>query len=1073
MPLSEPQQTWLVSAGGKAATRASFVKEQATKELLLDEMAGNLENEKESIRRGMTFTVKDKSGKELKSITNVGDYENAIETEDTAKEGYQSISPEDRQKSQKAMEKVLKLRDRMQAQTVERTTDDGRVIRVPMFTEEELANEFYEPLIREGLVGDNVVIGKYSNVQKMLDETNKIYVERLDEEREKEQKEELEAKDLISGGSVIATNLAEAFGGEHAKLAVNAIKLVELTMTVGNSVFEAYKASDVRPQVDSLRDTIGEWITTGLKLLPESTGMTEKLAAQIGQGYKAASSAGKVVECFTRKPLTEKDISEAVGVIGDGFIGGFNASGNTNMKQVGAAVGSSFKAVSNVPTLYKACKDGNFNDVVKQLGAVAKGVVDTTFNSIKADGKLDEESKESKNLDAIQKRVNDALTTGATAVITAKLGYDVFMEKQIDDAANKIIANVANVIKGTMEQINPDVAKTYGNAFVATASAVVVARQFKAKKYEDGINAFASAFKSTFDGLNPDPKNPALKSIGTGIEKGFKSLAKAAAVQEAMEKGKSKDVVKIFKEAAELAVSAVLDIQSSTEEEPKDPAEKKKRAKERKEFEEAMKKETTNEIGEQLGSITEGRESLKELLKTPQGAKTANDKGEKEVRKKVEEELALAREEAATLKKEADEAIRSLAQGGEGGAQMAKLKSIEKLIEEVERNRMILETAATLSKGGMAVATKFYGPLEAAGSAISFVTNVLKAAERADELLKWADSVDLGSIAESNMTPAMKNFTHNQGVQLTHYTIQAACDFAQTIGALVGSTGIAAAAGVAVSKVAQATSAAATVLYKVYRKRELESAWSLFKESLYNPENRKLGQRVRQENSTLAKYTLAWGAMEKRDPIALRAIDKCGLNELTLSDPGSNVKTVEKFLEVYYKEDVRVIKNEALIAKWRPDDISLTAKSWDAAARAAKKDGDLKDDPPSAIVGGFAQIEVHERECLALEQAKNPLKPLTPEHLDDYILVLDNLEKVMSSYKPTKRTNAAQHTEMLALVDEYKDLIGAQAAEVRAKKTFLITEDEPVVTPPSTEPTSGSTSESGERTTGGTKQSQD
>ncbi len=51
------------------------------------------------------------------------------------------------------------------------------------------------------------------------------------------------------------------------------------------------------------------------------------------------------------------------------------------------------------------------------------------------------------------------------------------------------------------------------------------------------------------------------------------------------------------------------------------------------------------------------------------------------------------------------------------------------------------------------------------------------------------------------------------------------------------------------------------------------------------------------KNPTLAKYGIAYGALEMGDPIAKETLRQCGLNDMTLANENTNAERVVNYLE--------------------------------------------------------------------------------------------------------------------------------------------------------------------------------
>jgi hypothetical protein len=67
-----------------------------------------------------------------------------------------------------------------------------------------------------------------------------------------------------------------------------------------------------------------------------------------------------------------------------------------------------------------------------------------------------------------------------------------------------------------------------------------------------------------------------------------------------------------------------------------------------------------------------------------------------------------------------------------------------------------------------------------------------------------------------------------------------------------------------------------------------------------------MGLKARRMNATLAKYAVAYGAIEEHDPVAVHMAKACGLDADTLANKDTNAKKVKEFLEKKFNEDSKV-----------------------------------------------------------------------------------------------------------------------------------------------------------------------
>ena len=152
MSLTIEQKDWVQRVSSLAISKQQRDGEQAQKELLLREMLGKLDPLKEDIRKGMTFGLQKKGlkgalGAKSVSLKEKGEQVDELETMEAR--DTRGITADDHKKSYQAMEQVATLVGKLREAKVKRTDPDtGAEVEVPLFGEDELTEEFYNPLVR-------------------------------------------------------------------------------------------------------------------------------------------------------------------------------------------------------------------------------------------------------------------------------------------------------------------------------------------------------------------------------------------------------------------------------------------------------------------------------------------------------------------------------------------------------------------------------------------------------------------------------------------------------------------------------------------------------------------------------------------------------------------------------------------------------------------------------------------------------------------------------------------------------------------------------------------------------------
>ena len=299
-----------------------------------------------------------------------------------------------------------------------------------------------------------------------------------------------------------------------------------------------------------------------------------------------------------------------------------------------------------------------------------------------------------------------------------------------------------------------------------------------------------------------------------------------------------------------------------------------------------------------------------------------------------EAEQAVAdRAEAEEVLAEAQMDLKALTDAERTGAEAS---NIEQMIGDLLRERMILKLATQIAQGGAAFLAQFLPGLGAVSAGITLAASLVAAGQRAQQLDLWIKAQSDLQAAQSALSSSASNFVRNQGQQLAHYAAQAFFAAAQLAGEITKLAGPASGIGAAISGVAAAGAKAEDLLMDLKKKYDVETGWKATKKALSNPGNRRMGLEARALNPTLAKYSLAWGAVVLKDPLARGAMKACGLSEATLGETTDAHKVV-KYLEVFYEDDVSIyrVASEGAPA-WVPVEIEISLMCWAAFRRGAQ-----------------------------------------------------------------------------------------------------------------------------------------
>ncbi|MFT5679791.1 MAG: hypothetical protein ACI8RZ_000696 [Myxococcota bacterium] len=382
------------------------------------------------------------------------------------------------------------------------------------------------------------------------------------------------------------------------------------------------------------------------------------------------------------------------------------------------------------------------------------------------------------------------------------------------------------------------------------------------------------------------------------------------------------------------------------------------------------------------------------------------------------------------------------------------LKSIGKLIAQMQRDRMIMQTASAIGGAGFAVASQFFAPMAIAGTLIKFLEALTAAVNRAIELRNWADASENALNAVSPYLTAIQNFVKNQKEQFSHYTIKCALIAVQVAGQVMqiaGAGTYAQAAGLVVEKGAKLAETIEDLTYKFYKEATLIAAWKVTKPALKNPNNRKANLIARRMNTTLAKYTLAFGAVIDKDPVALQAFKIIGLSPETLAAKDAKVDMVKNYLETRYDDDIQVYKNFTVDSKesWlnSAPAPALTTDCFLTLHVLAVSKGGVSDTKPNAITKSFRDMEAQkQRYAVALEQINSEPDSLDSNKavFDDYESAIGTVSSLLKGFSPKLRNGSETSddlqsalTELAELADAEIGILGMKRSEVFGRKEQL------------------------------------
>jgi hypothetical protein len=340
---------------------------------------------------------------------------------------------------------------------------------------------------------------------------------------------------------------------------------------------------------------------------------------------------------------------------------------------------------------------------------------------------------------------------------------------------------------------------------------------------------------------------------------------------------------------------------------------------------------------------------------------------------------------------------------------------LDQKIKDLRQQEAYFKMAVNL--GGMAfdVAANFLAPLAMGGSLLRMSRFIFEAVKRWIDFHNFCQSKAAMLNAASSYSPAVRQFRENSRNQGLHYSINAACEGVRFVGAALQCTP-AAIGGVVAAQAASGTEAVEAVLYELNKRYQLEHAWTTYKTALNNPENRRLGLVAIRENPTLAKYSVAWGAVVEDDPLVGDFMEYCNLNSDTIKG-NANIDKVVSYLEARMPDDVEVTGRRYAKGDthWAAGvKVALTAEAWIDAKSRAETLGNVKEVDTAAIESALTTFENAKEKivavqgmgrkvremgtstaCEALKKVKGPLMAYIPK---DSQGVSDEMKEIQAQF---------------------------------------------------------------------------
>jgi hypothetical protein len=451
--------TWLGELSGTAVVQEKLDKRHQTKEALLAKMQKQLQVDGKELFDSMNLNVVNEEGRKQR-VLNYGVRDQLTEFDlDEQQDGYTLESDEDLARHLKAQRMVTLMANDLE-QEVEKLDENGdpmvdehgNPVMEPLFSEEELKDVLYQPLVRQGLLAETFVPDDFSLTREMLDGTFDAYSDRLKSEPLKStwaENKSLVLTCIKSTGTIVNSSVAlDGLGkmtpadfepkwgvntgefaeklraGDPATLVEVTTKGIEHLLTIGDDAY-----SDIVDGVSESRDRTSEKREMPLRrkkagglasqfIMNVSAALGGEIATihdatgrAISSSYATLTKANDVARHIAAEELSTTECGEIATALAAGLENAMKKSAPSGvdpkpMVDAGQAMQRELIASIDKVKLAELLEDENFSkavDLVARAAAVAiqKGISQDLIDM------LEDAGNQQKIADAVNKQITE------------------------------------------------------------------------------------------------------------------------------------------------------------------------------------------------------------------------------------------------------------------------------------------------------------------------------------------------------------------------------------------------------------------------------------------------------------------------------------------------------------------------------------------------------------------------------------------------------------------------------------------------------------------------------------------
>lgn len=903
----------------------------------------------------------------------------------------------------------------LQQDMISQVDDDGN----RLFSDDDIRRELWTPLVREGLIPDNIVPDKFSEEAIAFAGAKSMYDEKLKDFTKKSTGKEGLVRALGIGQEVL--NVATA-GASGIATIVNADSIAKLNQELLNSATSPERKLEIGKEILALQAPNATVLVAG-SVLSGGLGVTKtwvENSAKSGTDdqwwAKAAdATAGILIDIVTKAVTAGVSFGgnkAMAGMAGNGVMAGLNTL------RIGFAI-------------YQVSQEQDPNKRMQLLASIGGKIGDTIGNSLQIYANSVMKAAESK--------------TGLEQAAMREHATEMGQIAQGVSSAVKSAANGPVIYKMLQNGRYKEAALLLGGSMVqlslAGASEQIIDGLRKDVTSEEMSKM--SPEERLFAEVGVKPVNEGTQQVDVKDSNGKPTGEKRDETQDETNARvqKEKEAIAKYEQRQNALAETVMKSLSDAQDK--------------------LSKSTTSDIKKRPEIRIEGN-----LLDDMQ--KEIEDQTIKAKQELVKDELAKAftPEAVEEMFKEFDVKMKGYdtlyadaypVTDLEGTPDTDVEKAMAAINRAIERTSELRAKAELINGVTSATAGVIGAIIPGAGAVVAaqkVAFDIYQLVQHVQAHNKWVKSMEVAYRSNSAYSSGIEKTLQNAEITLSQTSVRLVLD-TLNLGAQVGRcfdpTGGATIAGASLT-LAQAL---VDFGYKMHKEREISRGWALYQDALENPGNRKRARKAIRGNSTLAKCVIAYGACVVGDPVAKEAVRRCGLSPEVLANDKDVCKALITYLENELNDDPTVLHVDRKAKDWMPDlRPYLTLPSWmqfkkaahisatpKLAAASLKTDGiDKLLAQLGSLWGGKASfveamVPVGKLPDSAPVEDRKKNAEARKKLCDESEAILAKLETAFTSYIPVQDGPGSPHKDFVDVTKTMTQLVKMNRAMVKKEKT--------------------------------------